>query len=67
MLQSAAPEVDPDYVKKQLKNQKQMNDDIAVMKARLRDAVADAHKVVRALGGEANGQDLLLGNKIEVN
>lgn len=44
-----------------------MNDDIAVMKARLRDAVADAHKVVRALGGEANGQDLLLGNKIEVN
>lgn len=44
-----------------------MNDDIAVMKARLRDAIADAHKVVRALRGEANGQDLLLGSKIEVN
>ncbi|VBB27153.1 unnamed protein product [Acanthocheilonema viteae] len=65
LMQSAAPEVDPDYVKKQLKNQKQMNEDIAVMKARLRDAIADAHKVVRALGGEANGQDLLLRNKIE--
>uniref|UniRef100_A0AAF5PYW1 GAR domain-containing protein n=2 Tax=Wuchereria bancrofti TaxID=6293 RepID=A0AAF5PYW1_WUCBA len=65
LMQSAAPEVDPDYVKKQLKNQKQMNEDIAVMKARLRDAIADAHKVVRALGGEANGQDLLLGSKIE--
>uniref|UniRef100_A0A0R3RSE7 GAR domain-containing protein n=1 Tax=Elaeophora elaphi TaxID=1147741 RepID=A0A0R3RSE7_9BILA len=65
LMQSAAPEVDPDYVKKQLKNQKQMNEDIAVMKARLRDAIADAHKVVRVLGGEANGQDLLLGSKIE--
>ncbi|KAK6106184.1 Spectrin repeat family protein [Brugia pahangi] len=65
LMQSAAPEVDPDYVKKQLKNQKQMNEDIAVMKARLRDAIADAHKVVRALGDEANGQDLLLESKIE--
>ncbi|MCP9258009.1 hypothetical protein DINM_001173 [Dirofilaria immitis] len=50
---------------KQLKNQKQMNEDIAVMKARLRDAAANAHKIVRALGGEINGQDLLLGSKIE--
>ncbi|KAM3720341.1 Microtubule-actin cross-linking factor [Dirofilaria immitis] len=65
LLQSSAPEVDPDYVKKQLKNQKQMNEDIAVMKARLRDAAANAHKIVRALGGEINGQDLLLGSKIE--
>lgn len=43
-----------------------MNEDIAIMKARLRDAAADAHKVVRALGGEANGQDLLLESRIEV-
>lgn len=44
-----------------------MNEDIAVMKARLRGTVVDAHKVVRTLGGEASGQDLLLGSKIEVN
>ncbi|VDN02146.1 unnamed protein product [Thelazia callipaeda] len=65
LMQAAAPEVDPDYVKKQLRNQKQMNEDVAVMKARLRDAAADAQKVARALGGDANGQDLLLVNKIE--
>ncbi|EFO27979.2 spectraplakin [Loa loa] len=65
LSQSAAPEVDPDYVKKQLKNQKQMNEDITVMKARLRDTVADAHRVVRVLGGEASGQDLLIESKIE--
>lgn len=59
--------MDPDYVKKQLKNQKHMNEDIAVMKARLRDAAADAQKVARALGDEASGQDSLLANKIEVS
>lgn len=66
ILKASAPAVDPDYVKKQLKNQKQMNEDIAVMKARLRDAAADAQKVTRALGDEAGGQDSLLASKIEV-
>ncbi|KHN76670.1 Dystonin [Toxocara canis] len=65
LMQASAPAVDPDYVKKQLKNQKQMNEDIAVMKARLRDAAADAQKVTRALGDEASGQDSLLASKIE--
>lgn len=66
-LQASAPAVDPDYVKKQLKNQKQMNEDIAVMRARLRDAAADAQRVTRALGDEAGGQNSLLANKIEVS
>uniref|UniRef100_A0A915B3J8 Microtubule-actin cross-linking factor 1 n=1 Tax=Parascaris univalens TaxID=6257 RepID=A0A915B3J8_PARUN len=65
LMQASAPAVDPDYVRKQLKNQKQMNEDIAVMKARLRDAAADAQKVTRALGDEAGGQDSLLASKIE--
>ncbi|VDK41941.1 unnamed protein product [Anisakis simplex] len=65
LMKASAPAVDPDYVMKQLKNQKQMNEDIAVMKSRLRDAVTDAQKVTRALGDEANGQDALLAAKIQ--
>ncbi|VDK30655.1 unnamed protein product [Gongylonema pulchrum] len=65
LMQASAPSVDPDYVKKQLKNQKHMNEDIAVMKARLRDASADAQKIARALGDEASGQNSLLASKIE--
>lgn len=64
--QASAPAVDPDYVKKQLRNQKLMNEDIAVMRARFRDATADAQKVARALGDEADGQNALLASKIEV-
>uniref|UniRef100_A0A0N5AJF6 GAR domain-containing protein n=1 Tax=Syphacia muris TaxID=451379 RepID=A0A0N5AJF6_9BILA len=65
LKQASAPAVDPDYVKKQLKNQKLMNDDIAVMRSRLRDATADAQKVARALGDEADGQNALVASKIE--
>lgn len=43
-----------------------MNEDIAIMKARLRDAAADARKISRALGDEVTGQDSLLATKIEV-
>ncbi|CAJ0916087.1 unnamed protein product, partial [Mesorhabditis belari] len=64
-VMNAAPlAIDPDYLKAQLRNQKLLNEDLSVQKARLRDATAECRKVARQIGPEG-GQDALLLEKAE--
>ena len=53
LLTADPPSIDPEFLNRQLKNQRIMNEDVTLNKGKLRDVVAEAKKIARQISADA--------------